>query len=356
MRLRPLAFLAVAATLAAGCLDAGPSSHAAAAPRLSYPATLAASLPAAPAWDGEAGIAWWEEFATTYTLRNSFLPNNQAATDHLAGALRGLGLDVRVLTYPACTPVVRVGCAPAPAGPIEFHVVMGLKKGTAQPDHAIALGAHYDNVYPGASRTEGTLQAAYDNGSGTAMVYNVCKQLAQAAMDKSLLCLFFDGEEEGIEGSTSFVASPPAGAPAIDAYLGYDMVGLNWPGYATWKLYNWVDAEHAPDLQPFVNETVHGLLAWPGDGAEVFPFNDRNSDELAFIDAHIATVRFAGGRKAGDYPQYHKQGDTVDFVEQMAGGRDNYRAGFGAIVQESVLLARLLDRTGLAELHKQYAT
>lgn len=345
-----LAALALLTFLPAGCLDdpAPPAPVVAA----SLPQRLAEGLPPAPAWDPVAGLAWWEHFATTYTTRNAFTPNNQAATDHIAASLEDLGLEVSVIDYPVCAPLVGTPCAPTSAGAAKIHVVMALKRGLTQPGHALAFGAHYDNVYPAAGLTEGTLEAAYDNGSGTAMVYNLCRQLGQLPLEKSLLCLFFDGEELGILGSSSFVAAPPAGTPAIDVYFGYDMVGLNWPGH-DWKLYNWVGAEYAEDLHPFVNDTVNAILGWPTEGVEVFPFNDRNSDEAAFAEAGIPTIRFAGGRTASTYPQYHKLGDTVAFVDEFAGGRDNFAKGFGAILEESVLLARLLDQTSLDAIRAQ---
>ncbi len=340
------------AFLPAGCLDpdgAGRQAPEATGSAAQLPHRLAATLAPAPARDAQAGLDWWAHFATTYTTRNAFTPANQEATDHIAASLEDLGLEVTVIDYPVCTPLLGTPCAPTSAGPAKIHVVVGLKRGLTDPGHAIALGAHYDNVYPGAGLTEGTLEAAYDNGSGTAMVYNLCKQLAQVPLEKSLLCLFFDGEELGRLGSSSFVADPPAGTPDVAFYLGYDMVGLNWPGHE-WKLYNWVGGDHAEDLHPFVNATVHEVLGWPDAGVEVFPFNDRNSDEASFIAADIPTIRFAGGRTAGTYPQYHKLDDTVAFVDAFAGGRDNFAKGFGAIVEESVLLVRLLDQTSLAAM------
>ncbi|MEK6976091.1 MAG: M28 family peptidase [Candidatus Thermoplasmatota archaeon] len=344
MRVLPLlATLALTVSLLAGCADEAPDVP----PAQSLPAQLAAQLEPAPQWDAVAGLEWWADFAQTYAYRMAFTPANQDATNHLAQSMAELGFEVEVLTYGACAPLVgQPACAPQAVGPVQTHVVAALLRGATQPDHAVALGAHYDNVYPGLGLTTGTVEAAYDNGSGTAMVYNLCKQLAQVPLEKSLLCLFFDGEEEGALGSSLYVANPPASHPAIDVYLGYDMVGINWPG-PVWKLYNWVDAEHALDLHPFVNATVNEVLQWPAEGVEVFPKNDRNSDEASFISAHIPTIRFAGGRTAGAYPAYHELNDTVQFVDAFVGGRANFALGFGAILEESVLLARMLDRTDL---------
>jgi len=192
------------AGLLGGCLDAGePAPTPAPA---SLPARLAQDLPPPPAWDAQAGLGWWESFVKAYTARNTFAPRSAAAAQHIASSLEGFGLEVTVLEYPACAPLVGSPCAPTAAGPATVHVVMGLKRGASNQTHAIALGAHYDN--------QATVEGAYDNGSGTAMVVNVCGQLAQVELEHSLLCLLFDGEELGVLGSSRFVADPPAGAPS----------------------------------------------------------------------------------------------------------------------------------------------
>jgi hypothetical protein len=341
LSLRPLALVAAAlAVAAAGCLQSGPAAQPAPA---ALPERLAASVPPME-WDAGSGVDWWEGFVQTYTKRDVYLPNNDAATEHIASSLRALGLQVQVLEFPGRAPFAPVPVElPVAAGSFKIQVVVGMKPGTTQPDHAIAVGGHYDTQ-------SATVQGAYDNGAGTAMVYNVCRELAKVPMEKTLLCLFFDGEEAGVLGSSDYLDSPPASSPVIDFYLGYDMTGMNWPGYPAWKLYNWVGDEYAPELFPLVNATLHQVLGWPLDGAEAFPKNDRNSDEYVFAQKHIPTVRFAGGRRAADYDQYHLPDDTVDHVYQVVGGRENFEAGFGAIVQESYTLALMLDQTSLDAL------
>lgn len=343
MRIAPLLVATLlAALLVAGCLDDS-SGDAPADADLTFAAALAQDVEPLE-WDGEAAIAWWEAFAQDYPKRDSYLPNNDPATLHIADSLEALGLEVSVLHYPAAAPLV----GPLPGEvPLSIHTVVGYRPGLTDPDHAIALGAHYDTQ-------AATLQGAYDNAAGTAMVLDVCKQMASRPMHKSLLCLFFDGEEHGVLGSSAYLADPPEGTPEIDVYLGYDMTGMNWPGYPEWKLYNWVGEEFAPELFPLVNETLHGILGWPTEGAEAFPMNDRNSDEYVFAQAGIPTIRFAGGRRAGDYDQYHQPLDTPQHVYDVVGGRDNFMAGFGAMVEESVLLVGMLDHTSLAELRDAY--
>lgn len=339
---RVLTILLVCVPLLAGCFADDAPGAASDVPQDSGESLvqqLARNLPAKALqpWDAAAGVDWWEDFAQGYPKRDALLPNNDLAAQHIAAGLTDAGLEATIVHYlPAPAP----GAPMLPAG---IHVVVGHKAGLGDPGHALALGAHYDTQ-------AATIEGAFDNAAGTAMVFELCKTLAQEPMQRSLLCLFFDGEEEGALGSEAYLANPPEGSPDIDFYFGYDMVGINWPGYPTWKLYNWVQAEYATDLYPFVNATIHDVLGWPEDGAEAFDFNDRNSDEYNFIQANVPSVRFAGGRKAGDYDQYHKADDTVLHVYDLVGGRANFELGFGAIAQESYALALMLDQTNLLEL------
>jgi hypothetical protein len=331
---------------AAGCIDGDDGTDAAGSAQSgALVDRLAAEVPPLD-WDGAAAVAWWEDFVTSYPKRDTYLPNNDPATLHIVESLEALGLEVALSHHPARAPLAGT---PLPGEvPLTIHTVAAYKPGLTQPEKAIALGAHYDTQ-------TGTVQGAYDNGSGTAMVFDLCKQLASVPMDKSLLCLFFDGEETGALGSQAYLEDPPEGYPEVEVYLGYDMVGMNWPGYGRWKAYTWVGDEYATELFPFVNATVHEVLGYPLEGAEVFDFNDRNSDEAIFAEAGIPTVRFAGGRRAGDYDQYHLPDDTADHVYEVVGGRENFQAGFGTLVQESYTLALMLDGTDLAELRAEYS-
>ncbi|MEA3165769.1 MAG: hypothetical protein QOJ26_635 [Thermoplasmata archaeon] len=346
MRILPIAAaLALVALTMAGCTGRGGGSVQPDEAGADLVHRLASDVPPL-AWDGDAAIAWFEDFATSYPKRDVYLPNNDPATRHIVDSLKGLGLQVTQMDYAARAPLVG---NPLPGEvPLTIHTVVAYKPGLTQPDMAIAVGGHYDTQ-------TATVDGAYDNGSGTAMVFDVCKQLATVPMDKSLLCLFFDGEEQGALGSQAYLENPPDGSPEIEFYLGYDMVGMNWPGYPTWKAYTWMGEEFAAELLPFVKETVQGVLEFPAEGAEVIDHNERNSDEAIFAQAGIPTLRFSGGQRAADYDQYHLPLDTPDHIYQVVGGRDNFKEGFGALVLESYTLVLELDGTSLAELQAAYA-
>jgi len=177
-------------------------------------------------------------------------------------------------------------------------------------------------------------------------------------MERTLACIFFDGEERGLVGSERYVQDVVAEGDepyVYDLVLGYDMTGLNWPGYSAWKMYLMPGPEDdVPALQPFAQGLMHDVLGYPEDGVEVLDVHDRNSDEMNFKRAGIPILRFAGGRNAADYDQYHKPLDTVEHVYEVAGGRASFEAGFAAIVEASYATVLAFDRTSMDEIRAAY--
>jgi Zn-dependent M28 family amino/carboxypeptidase len=211
--------------------------------------------------------------------------------------------------------------------------------------------SHYD------SQTA-TVMGAYDDMSGVAAEFSICKALAHVPMERTLACIFFDGEERGLVASEHYVQDAVKDGDegyVYDLVMGYDMTGLNWPGYSTWKMYVMTGpVDDVPALVPFANGLMHTTLGYPDSGVEVLDVHDRNSDERNFKEAGVPILRFAGGRNAADYDQYHKPLDTVDHVYQTAGGRGNFEKGFATIVEASYTTALAFDHTSMAELHATY--
>jgi hypothetical protein len=71
--------------------------------------------------------------------------------------------------------------------------------------------------------------------------------------------------------------------------------------------------------------------------------NIRNSDESSFAAAGIFTLRWTGMRTASDYPGYHFPWDTVPFMEQVAGGRENLEQGTENTFVSAYYTTLLLD-------------
>ncbi len=297
-------------------------------------------------WDVEGAVDWWEHFSTAYQKRDAYLPANTDARTFLIEELESIGLDVEIRHYPACAR----GVCGTGEEPVDMAAIVGVKPGSSTDAlrPRIGLVSHFDTVAT-------TIEGAYDDASGVAASFHICKALMQVELERDLACIFFDAEEQGLEASKAYVADIMEGdEPFVyDIAFGYDMTGINWPGHP-WKMYVMTGgADFVPRLQPFAQMVMDGL-GYPESGVEVLDTHDRNSDERRFRDAGIPIYRFAGGRHAADYPEYHRPGDTVDYVYAYVGGRANFEAGFTTIVDGSLALIQAFDGTGMEGLQARY--
>lgn len=90
--------------------------------------------------------------------------------------------------------------------------------GVTQP--RLLLGGHYDSVSgsPGAN----------DNASGTAVVLETARRVANTQLARQAWFVAFDGEEDGLQGSRFFVNSvQPQFLSGLTAMFNFDMVGIN---------------------------------------------------------------------------------------------------------------------------------
>jgi hypothetical protein len=101
-------------------------------------------------------------------------------------------------------------------------------------DEYIILGAHFDHLGMGgpgsgsrALDTIGIHHGADDNASGVAMMLELAEKFAKTkgSHKRSIICLSFSGEEEGLLGSKHFVDDPGINLSKVDAMINMDMVG-----------------------------------------------------------------------------------------------------------------------------------
>ncbi len=327
---RALVLAFVAAPAVAGCVAPGPAADGDAAG-----AARSALLPdfagvPEPASDAERGRLWWESFVRATPYRHAGSPTNVRASEMLLDELASIGYDAKIIYY----------VPPGMESPVGqgIRTVVGVKQGATMPDHVIAWVAHYDS-------SPATIYAAYDDGSGTAVAMELARALAPYDSSKTLMPIFFDAEEMGLVASGYFVNQAMASDEAtFDLVIGHDMTGINCPGHE-WKMYQFVAETYVEDLKP-VLEALYDARLTPEERACV-EFHDeviRNSDERSFKDAGVPVIRMAGGFKATDYPEYHRPGDTVEFVYEFAGGPEKYQAGFALTVKASYWAAVAFDR------------
>lgn len=101
---------------------------------------------------------------------------------------------------------------------ITGHNIIAHLEGVTQPK--ILLGAHYDSVVgsPGAN----------DNASGTAVLLSLARNFSKTQIARQTWFVAFDGEEDGLQGSRSFVkTTKPEFLSGLKAMINFDMVGVN---------------------------------------------------------------------------------------------------------------------------------
>jgi Zn-dependent M28 family amino/carboxypeptidase len=196
------------------------------------------------------------------------------------------------------------------------------------PSKVLVVGSHLDSVPEG--------PGINDNGSGSAAVLEVARQLAASKPKVTVRFAWWGAEELGLLGSQAYVAAlPPAELARIYAYLNFDMISS--PNAVNF-LYDGDDSDSTgAGPGPAGSAQIEGVLekffADRGQATEGTDFDGR-SDYGPFIAAGIpAGGTFTGaegiktpeqaakyGGTAGEpYDKcYHQACDTVDNVDDKA--------------------------------------
>jgi hypothetical protein len=98
----------------------------------------------------------------------------------------------------------------------------------------LIIGAHFDHLGMGgpgsssrATDTSGVHHGADDNASGVSMMLELAERFAlnRGSHKRSIICIAFSGEEEGLLGSKHFTGDPGIDLSKVNAMLNLDMVG-----------------------------------------------------------------------------------------------------------------------------------
>ena len=293
-----------------------------------------------PKITGKQIVAGLENFVERFPMRQNGLPNNDAAAHFLARETKKLGYKTRIVKFKAGLPEEKV------------DVVEAIKRGTQKPNEWIAFVAHYDIV-------EQSYQGAYDDGSGTNMLRYFAKAFAKVKTKRSIVMLWFDGEEDGLLASEAYTKMLKKKGQKVHAALGFDMVGIGYP--APYCICIW----HGPNPADLKGRTItdyvnFDFLKFPkGNGGDRWPLggtaagsrghvcncgvNTRNSDEQNFAKRGYFTMRWAGMKTAAYYPGYHQPWDTVPFIELVAGSRKKFEKGSENTFRSAYYTALVLD-------------
>jgi len=186
--------------------------------------------------------------------------------------------------------------------------ILGMVRGTAQPEQYIVVTAHYDHV---GVRNGEVFNGADDNASGTAALLQIAQHFAQSRPRHSIIFAALDAEENGLQGARAFVANPPVPASSIVLNINMDMVGRNDRG----ELYV-AGTYHYPQLLPIVQRVAAAAevkLIAGHDRPGGAPGDDWTSasDHGPFHAAKIPFLYFG----VEDHPDYHKATDEITGIQ-----------------------------------------
>jgi hypothetical protein len=178
-----------------------------------------------------------------------------------------------------------------PGAPGDEYIVVG-----AHFDH---LGRKGDKVYPGAD----------DNASGSSTVLDVAGAVARSRFRRSVVCIWFDEEENNLAGSRWWTDHPTLPLDRCYAMLNCDMIGRN----DITKIFCGVEktGSNEPKYPKWAQEVraVESRFGTKFDWTEFDPYI-RRSDHWPFMEKGVPALFFTGGLHA----DYHGEGDRIEKI------------------------------------------
>ncbi len=228
-------------------------------------------------------------------------PGEKAAAAYVEKHLKAAGFSPVGDTM--IVPVVRSGLT----GTLN---VVGVKRG--ESDRVVLVGAHLDHL----GERDGQLHpGADDNASGVAALLEICRELSNLPLKKTLVCVAFGGEEAGLVGSRAFVRERTIDPAKIDRMVNLDMLGR--------PLFESLFGQSKPDgLGVIVNRIpeaeLDGIIALAKtQGVEIMSLPEIwiqklqpgfAYDSMPFNEKDVSTLFFSSGLHA----DYHRPTDTAD--------------------------------------------
>lgn len=172
-------------------------------------------------------------------------------------------------------------------------------------DEIVVLGAHYDHL---GKQGDTVLPGADDNASGTSTLLDVAEAVSKARYLRKLVFIWFDGEENQLEGSRWWTSHPTLPLGKVVAMVNLDMIGRN----ETTKVFCGVEKLNGSPRYPKLAgelEVVETQYQMKFDRTEFDPYIKR-SDHWPFMEKGVPALFFTGGLHA----DYHKAGDTIEKI------------------------------------------
>lgn len=166
-------------------------------------------------------------------------------------------------------------------------------------NQSIVVGTHFDSV---------TLTAADDNGTGTAFLMELARNLRGMKFKKTIRLVAFDQEEKGLIGSAAYVESLKASGTAMPAMaFMVDMIGYDSNNDGAVHVVDCGRSESTPMSQVFFDAAKQlGIRIVNSTTCT------NRSDHASFWNSKIPAVLVAENFFGGDGNKcYHKSCDTI---------------------------------------------
>jgi hypothetical protein len=193
--------------------------------------------------------------------------------------------------------------------------VVAFIPGTDLADQYVVVGAHYDHLgdsCPTTSCSQDTIfNGATDNAAGVAAALAIGRAIAAQPTKprRSVILAFWDREEDGLVGSSHYVAHPLAPLAKTVGYVNFDIQGSN----VLPSLRDTTFAVGAESGGARLQQIVAGASgAQSLDTAMLSSiFGQNRSDYVNFIGASVPTVFFTDATG----PCYHTVDDELEVVD-----------------------------------------
>ena len=314
-RLRLALRLLLVAALAAGVL-----THVLETQRIARPlASPRTGTPPAPRLDAAALLADVEALASPdFEGRRADTDGGRRARAFVAERFERLGLEPAVPGYgqPFSFTHTSIRALWRRDRPFRLEFkdaanVLGLVRGTENPDRFILVSAHYDHLgirkgdlYPGAD----------DNASGVAALLGFAAYFAAHPPRHTFLFAAFDAEEQGCRGSEAFAQDPPLPLDRLVLDVNMDMIGRSAPG----RLFVAGTHQH-PRFLPLLREAAarSAIALHAGHDRPIWRTGlvddwSTGSDHRPFFERGLPFLYFG----VEDHEDYHAPGDTFERIDR----------------------------------------
>lgn len=224
-------------------------------------------------------------------------------------------LLVRAGVLPEGELTATVSIGDAKASKFELRNVVGKMPGTELAGEHVLYSAHYDHIGLDVGGEDSIFNGADDDGSGTTAVLQIARAVGRSkpAIKRSLLFVFFSGEEQGLLGSRAFADDPPVDLASIAVNLNLEMLGR--PPKEK-RMHCWVTGRTLSDFETVVTGAVkaRGIATWAfGMEGQLFQASDNASLARKGVVAHS----ISSSELHEDYHGANDEVDRIDF-EHMA--------------------------------------